>query len=220
MVIYHLLYDLEIIFNKNIGFFSIESWFPIQQAICWSFIFISGFSVNLTKNPLKNSVKVLIGAYLLSLVTWIFVPHIIIKFGVLHLIGFSMAIVSFFKNISKKYSLPMAGLSFIIFFFIWNKGVDIFPFSKALRAYNIYSLGFFGVEFSSSDYFPLLPWFFLFSCGFFVGKYFENRKEALYSININGGLINKIGRYSFEIYLAHQVVLMGVLYALSYFNIL
>lgn len=220
MVLYHLLYDLKFIFNKDLQFFTIDGWYPIQQWICWSFIFLSGFSVVLSKNSFKNGVKIFVAAIILSIVTTLFSPSLSIKFGVLHLIGSSMIIVSFIKRENYKYPLMFGIISFIIFFLIWYFGLERLSFFESFSSYNLFPLGFYSDGFSSSDYFPILPWFFLFLTGFFIGIYHQLQNGFFNKFEFNGGIISLIGRHSLKIYLLHQVVIMGVLYLLRFIDVI
>lgn len=221
MVIYHLLYDLKFVFNRNLEFFTIETWYPFQQFICWSFIFLSGFSTNFSKKVLRNSIKILAGAMVLTLVTTIIMPEFSIKFGVLHLIGTSMLIVSFFKNSKIKRPLLKVFISFGIFLFTWNKNLQTFSFFNKLGDFGfLFPLGFFDENFTSSDYFPLLPWFFLYLSGFYLGYYHENKNRFLINLTISENFLSFIGRNSFIIYMAHQVILMGMLTILNKLGII
>lgn len=57
MVIFHFLYDVYIIYRKNSSWYSqphIHIW---QQAICWTFIFVSGFVWQLAmKNNFRRGI--------------------------------------------------------------------------------------------------------------------------------------------------------------------
>lgn len=221
MIVYHLLYDLKYIFNKDLGFFSIESWYPIQQLICWTFIFLSGFSTTLSRSSLKNGIKVFLGGMALTVVTSIVMPDFSIKFGVLHLIGLSMILTSFFNKGEIKYPFIKGALSFILFFLFWKIGLENLKVFYSLRNNELlFPLGIYSEGFSSSDYFPLIPWFFLFLTGFFIGHQYKSMDNFLLNLNFNGSFISYIGKNSFPIYMAHQVVIMGVLTLLSWISII
>ncbi|MDO5028296.1 MAG: heparan-alpha-glucosaminide N-acetyltransferase domain-containing protein [Bacillota bacterium] len=215
MVIYHLLYDIEFIFSRDLEFFSIPSWYGFQQFTSWSFIFLAGFSHKYSRKPSRNAIKILITALILTLVTRLANPSAYIRFGVLHLIGSAMALVlilELFIYTKKKFQLTYGLLSFVVFFIIWNFGLEVLPFYESLAAKEIfYPLGFIGPGFVSIDYFGLLPWFFLYLSGFFIGSYHKYRNPFLEKIDLKENILGKIGRHSFFIYLAHQPVLLGLL---------
>ena len=71
-------------------------------------------------------------------------------------------------------------------------------------------LGFPTADFYSTDYFPLLPWIFLYLAGYFLyrlEKKYIHRLTALYR---RIPVLDTLGRYSLPIYLTHQPVLYGV----------
>lgn len=215
MVIYHLLYDIEFVFSRDLEFFSIPSWYGFQQFTSWSFIFLAGFSHKYSRKPSKNAIKILIAALLLTDISKLANPHAYIRFGVLHLIGSAMALVILLEQviyIKKNLHLAFGFLSFLVFLLIWNFGLEVLPFYEKLAAREIfYPLGFTGPTFVSIDYFALLPWFFLYLNGFFLGSYHKYKNPFLKKIDIRENILGKIGRYSFFIYLGHQPVLLGIL---------
>ena len=68
-------------------------------------------------------------------------------------------------------------------------------------------LGFPPADFFSTDYFPLVPWAFLFWCGYFLRRLRPEDAGALPRIP---GL-DALGRRSLPLYLLHQPVIYGVL---------
>ena len=69
-------------------------------------------------------------------------------------------------------------------------------------------LGFPAPSFVSSDYFPLLPWLFLFWTGFYLYR-LRPETPAVPDIRLPG--IGAIGRRSLMVYLLHQPVIYGLL---------
>jgi len=75
-------------------------------------------------------------------------------------------------------------------------------------------LGFTERTFFSTDYFSLIPWFFLFLTGFHMHKWFVKREwmEGLIKLPTLGKWWRPVGKHSLIIYMAHQPVIYGVLY--------
>lgn len=208
MIIYHFLYTLVFVFGVELDFFLIASFYPYQQYIAWSFILLSGFSINLSKNILKNGLTVILSALAVTLVTYFFIPKLTIRFGILHFMGFSILIAGLFKSFFKKLnSLIGLVLSFAGFIYIWENGVEVFPFYERLSELNLFFLGFPNESFSSSDYFPILPWIFLFFTGYYIGRINEVYGNVLKKYDINLPIINFFGRHSLAIYLSHQILI-------------
>ena len=76
-------------------------------------------------------------------------------------------------------------------------------------------------DFYSTDYFSLLPWFFLFVTGYFLHKICE--KHHILQCNIlqkKLPFVDFLGKNSLLVYLLHQPVLYGVLEVFAYMGII
>ena len=72
--------------------------------------------------------------------------------------------------------------------------------------------GFPTKAFFSADYFPLLPWIFLFWSGYFLQGIFDRLglMKALSAFRIKP--LEWLGRHSLVIYMLHQPLIYGILY--------
>ena len=73
-------------------------------------------------------------------------------------------------------------------------------------------LGWVYEGFVSTDYFPLLPYFFVYAAGVFAGRLIQERRPAVFYRRHSRPLAF-LGRHSLGIYLVHQPVLYGLLLA-------
>ena len=80
-------------------------------------------------------------------------------------------------------------------------------YQNVLTAY----LGFPPPDFGSSDYFPLIPWCFLFLTGFYLHGLCGKQILAVRWKGI--APLNLIGRHALGIYMLHQPVIYGLLLA-------
>ena len=120
------------------------------------------------------------------------------------LLGSSMVLWHFLGDYLKKCS-PYAGLALFLFTRWWT---GVTPVSVPW----LYPLGFTAPGFYSADYFPLLPWFFLFLMGTALGGWcLENRDSPLLTKSLPPALTWP-GRHSLVIYVLHQPVLYGISY--------
>lgn len=94
---------------------------------------------------------------------------------------------------------------FLLFIITYNvpRG-SLYGIFKDLYDKNLFILGFPGESFTSSDYFPIIPWLFIFIGGYLLGKFIRIKDKSSKS---NDSFLAKIGRHSIEIYLAHQIIL-------------
>lgn len=82
---------------------------------------------------------------------------------------------------------------------------------QALYAsYTTAYLGFMPKSFFSTDYFPLLPWLFLFWAGYFLHHLVGRERLAPLRKSVCPPL-GWMGRHSLVLYLLHQPVILGVL---------
>ncbi|WP_019132316.1 DUF1624 domain-containing protein [Peptoniphilus obesi] len=219
MIFYHLFYDLVYIFNVDIDFYKIEKVWIWQLSIAISFFLISGFSSYLTKKDklLKRGIILSLIGFLFTLATYIFVRDELIIFGVLNGLGISMIFCGLFKDqldrIDYKFSIFIFLILFIVFYNISFGYINLF-FRKIslpdfLYEMNLFFIGFKGKDFYSSDYFPFLPWSFIYLTGFYLGKWLK--EKDFYNICGKENIISKIGRQSLKIYILHQIVIFGAL---------
>lgn len=205
-----------------------------QQSICWTFIFISGYCFLLGHHHIKRSAMCLGGGILITVITGIFVQDQIDIFGVLWLLGISGFItilwdkvyIYLFKN--RKLFAVLGFISCVFLFvlfrnvnegFLGFEGWNLIRLPKELyNGYFMTLLGFMMPGFYSSDYFSIIPWFFLYLAGYYTRRILENSsfEKNVLSLNIKPfGLMNKIGRHSLIIYLLHQVVLFAIFYGIN-----
>ena len=190
MVIYHLLIDLNMY-----GMLSTRVMYGLplnllQGFIAWGFIFVSGFCCTLSENNLKRGFLTLGCALLVTLTTYLFNPEYFVVFGILHFLGCAMIICALYRP-SLVWFDPGWQLvgNLVIFALLFYFKVQI-PFPM-----------------TSSDYFPLLPWLFLFfagrSAGLFCKKYGYPR---FFKFKI--GFLSAAGKRTLLIYMLHQPILM------------
>lgn len=222
MTIYHTMFDVMILSDLNFSVFNIPCY-VFQQTIGWGFIFLSGICRAIGKKHLKRGLTVLLTGALISLVTYIFVPAMAINFGILVLLGSSMIIMIPIEKLLRKDSYaPFAFFISMILFMLFrnapygNLGFEKLVFIKLpdflYQNYFTAYLGFPPDSFSSGDYYPMIPWFFLYMCGYFVWKYFGNKEWIQKYLFIKIPVLSFLGRHSLIVYLLHQPLCYAVVY--------
>ena len=71
-------------------------------------------------------------------------------------------------------------------------------------------LGFPDAGFRSSDYFPMLPWVFLFLCGFELHRIVMPRPALRRLLRTRIPLLSAVGRRTLLVYMLHQPILYGL----------
>lgn len=223
MIIYHTLYSLEFIFNYNLGFNLLTNKITIalQLIIGCLFVFISGVSSGLAKNPLKNGIKLALVSAMITLVTKIFIPSEQIIFGVLHFLSVMMIVVGIWRYGKEKFivkhrinrriipEILLGEILAILFIACYNiRGILSFENGNIITSI----LGFPSKSFYSADYYPIIPWAFLFLSGYNLKKIFNSEKLRNFSILGEGGILSFLGNNSLKIYLVHQPIIIFLIF--------
>ena len=217
MILYHALWDTVYIFGEDIPLFKTQWAYLWQQCICWCFIFLSGFSMNLGRKSYKRGALVFAGGLAVTAVTLIAMPENRIVFGVLTLLGSCMLIMTALGKITEKIK-PSVGFILSMLLLVLtrniNKGflgfetIRLAPLPKAL--YSGYVSTFFGFTadgFYSADYFSLIPWIFLFAAGYFAFHIIKAQGRLKFAQRSISAVVEFIGKQSLWIYLAHQPII-------------
>lgn len=221
MLAYHALYDWVYVFGHTGGWYDI--WSPgchiWQQYICWSFILLSGFSFPLARRPWKNGLLVAGCAVILTVVTVGFMPEESIWFGVLHLNAAAVLLTWLARPLLEKCPAGWGlGLCAILFAltnqlpegYLGFEGLRLCALPDAWYRTNLFWLGLPDLtRFSSADYFPLIPWLFLYGCGYYLAGLWHPRAGLA-----PAGLrpLAFVGRHTLLVYMLHQPVIYVALW--------
>ena len=215
MVAYHFCYDLRYLYGLPLRFMDERSGFCWQQMICWTFILVSGASAALSRRPARRGMAVLGCGMLLTVVTFLIMPGQRIVFGVLHLLGCAMLLTAGLLPLLQRLS-PAAGAAGSFLLFLGTRWISsgllfgVRIFEPGMVSTNLFApLGIYGPGFFSADYFPVIPWYFLFLTGYFLfGVLRAGGAGGLLSRKIP--LLSAAGRHTLPGYLIHQPILMGI----------
>ncbi len=230
MVVYHFLYDIFIVYGVYPPWYNIPPVYAWQQSICWAFIFISGFvwiwggKDNLKRGLLLNAL-----GFIITAATCAAIPAEAIWFGILNFIGCAVLIMIPLSRVLRGID-PIMGLavSFALFMlfkrvqygYIGFGDLDIIRVQMPQALYTSYvltPLGFPFPGFGSSDYFPVLPWFFLYLCGFFFNGVFMRHESWKEKAKYRVPVLSFIGSRSLWVYMLHQPVIMLICIIISGF---
>ena len=223
MIIYHFCYDLTEIFQVSLAWFQgtgIHYW---QQLNCAVFILISGICVHFSRHLLRRGILISLWGGVISVFTAVFIPEEQIILGILSFLGIMMIFCAFLKpllNHTKKeprFFLAVALLGFYIFYSLPQDYLNFFFWQISIPEswHNLGAvsnlLGFKTEQFSSADYFPLLPWSFLFLSGYFIWAIIAKCPPQFLKCRIV--FLSFFGRHSLLVYLLHQPVIYALLSA-------
>lgn len=202
-----------------------------ERSICCTFIFVSGFAFNLGRHQLKNGLMILGISIGITILTVVFLYDARIIFGVLTLIGTSYLLTIGLNRVIGKSiagSRAVAIVGFIIAMLLvigfWNinrgylgiEGIYKIMLPRTLyKGYLMTFLGFQAPGFYSSDYFSILPWYFLYCAGYFFWHIVNGTSFERNILTKGIPYICAMGRKSLIIYLIHPVILFIAIYIIS-----
>lgn len=215
---------LMVLFNYSVtlSYFGLVSippnflyWYVFPRAIASVFIFLSGVVAcasfekrdkNFRKKYFMRGGKLLVFSMLISVFTLIFVPEMAVYFGILHFFAVSSFLLPFFIRYDTLNLI--GGLFITISGFYLQRTEFNFPY--------LLWLGFIPENFSTFDYFPLIPWLGILLLGVYSGKYIIGRTAGIKFENKLAILFMILGKKSLTIYLIHQPVLIILLTAAGF----
>ncbi|WP_018143269.1 DUF1624 domain-containing protein [Alloscardovia criceti] len=190
-----------------------------QQSIGFLFIFLAGFCFSFGSRPLVRGLQLVLWGELISLITYAVMPAEPVRFGVLTLIGLGMLILSLINAWTQKISALGAGLTAVVSLglyaflhdaqtgVIWSLRLSHAWYRNAFTAL----LGFPPDGFIASDYYPLIPFFFVMLAGYMTYRLMSALSVLKFlSMPWHNPVYRAfefLGRHSLLIYLVHQIVL-------------
>lgn len=231
MIIHHTFLDIGDVLSADWGYTVFNKLCTVQPVFWAIFIIISGICTRLSRNTVKRGCIVLGAGLIVTLVTAVIMPKMNmagaeIYFGILSCLGACMIITGLFMPVlekcSTKIGLTVCAILFTLTYSISSGSLlfGLIPLPDALYAANYFMpLGFYNSSFHSADYFPLLPWLFMFLFGSFLGKFAKDGSFPQWTYKRRAKLFAFVGRNSLWFYLAHQVVIYAVLYAFLYITV-
>ena len=220
MIYFHFLYDLNLFGVTNLSLYTGFFLF-LAYGTASIFIILFGISLTIKFNRLKKisqstsfvinflirGIKILILGFIITFITYLYIPNRYVIFGILQFIGLSLIISYPFLKLQK--SNVILGVSLIL--------LGVFLRMFTVKFWWGLPIGFIPTEFSSVDYFPLIPWFGIVLLGIAIGNTLYKDRKRKYRLNDYSKrfpipFLCFLGRNSLIIYFFHQPILFGVIY--------
>ncbi len=216
MIVYHWLLSLYDIFGWQWAGVLFDTFTYVEAFFAGAFVLLSGFMCGLSRSNLRRGAICFGLALLVTLGTMFAAPYlgqIEIFFGILHLLGFSMLFCGAFHFLLKRIN-PWVGFigNAILFFVTYGIPVhqtDLIGIRNLIpAAWNeipwLFPIGITTDSFYSADYFPIVPWMFLFLCGYYLYRFhFVERLERFF-LPSRIPPLSFLGRHALVIYIVHQ----------------
>lgn len=232
MVIYHMLYTAGEFFHFPTFSTLLKLTSPLEPIFAGMFIVICGLSCRLSHNNFLRGIKLAGVALLVTAVTGFIMPALgfegaQIWFGVLHMLSFCILFYAVFAKLLNKvpaqYGILVSLILYLFTRFI-NDRIFGIPYVDAMNIHLpdalydcgwLFPLGFHDASFFSADYFPILPWIFVFLVGVFGGGWLIRVKlpEQAYRSHIRP--LAFLGRHALIVYIVHQPIIFAIFLPLS-----
>lgn len=222
MVAYHLMWDLCYIYGVNMPWFSGDAMRIFQRAIRWTFILLSGFCFPLGSRQWKRGLVILGCSVVITLGSLIAVPETPIFFGVLTLLGSSMLLTVPVHKLTNKWNPYIVLTVAVLLFALTCRLPDgyVLHYAVPRECYANYFTAFLGMPqrgFYSSDYVPLIPWFFAYLMGYGLYGVFAKYNWLKIFKAFRIPPLEFVGRHALLIYMLHQPLVYGLLWVIFYF---
>lgn len=217
VIFVHFRFDLVYFLNLDVTFTPVYTF--IQQYGGAIFVVLSGCCATLGSRSFRRGTVVFSCGMLVTLVTWgmyrlnMATSDVVVKFGVLHLLGVCMMLYPLFR----KRSIAELAAFAVVFLTV--------GYLLAGRTFEIRWLFPFGVlypEFASGDYFPIFPHLGWFLLGSVLGRTVYREKKTLLPGKAQNFVLIRFlrwcGRQSLWIYLLHQPIVYGLIELVAWFR--
>ena len=203
MIAYHTLYDLAMLGAISEVTLRTAPVLAVRLIAMLGFILISGISAGLSGSGIRRGFFVLCAGLGVSIVSAL--AGMPVKFGILQLLGCSMIIYGAARDRIDRLGDALPWLCAVLF----CAGLYAY-FNVRVSVNFLYPLGLRTPDFYSADYYPLVPWLFLFLFGTWLGGYIIKYSQAGLMNRSFPRLLTFAGRHSLAVYLLHQPVIYGV----------
>lgn len=220
MICYHAFFTAGYVFGSAAGVYYFNYFMAAEPFFAGLFMFISGIVCNFSHSNLARGGKLFVLAMGVTLATWLFDPADTVAFGVLHFLAVCMILAGLAKPALDRMNFSWMPLLLCAALYLLTRGVQegflgpcaalSLPLPAALYRTNwLAPLGFHNAAYVSSDYFPMLPWIFVYAAGVWIGKLAKAGKFPAAWYRPHVPQLTWVGRHALILYLVHQPVIVA-----------
>lgn len=213
MIGFHASYDLVYLFGVSLPLFLQplfqDAW---RASISWTFLFLAGWMTSCSRNNAKRSLRYAAAALIIWLATTVAAVDTPVNFGIIYCMAACTGIYALAERQLHRVS-PRVLLVISIIAFILTINIPHATYQLAGFAW----LGFPSAGFASGDYYPLIPFGFMYLAGASAAAAAGIRSDHGYPEWMSRDWcppLTWMGTKSLAIYLIHQPLLLALLNAL------
>lgn len=222
VVAYHLFYDLAFIAERQLPHW-LTPGDPIVETIhtgfLWVLFAVSGICSGYSRNVLRRGAALYVIGFAITIVTSLWLADFVIVFGVLSCFGACMVLTALCEKVLDR--IPWIVLTAVAIMLWWvckdfSDGIlhlGIKDLNMALPDVEyLHPIGIKSSLFSSLDYFPIIPFIFMFWAGRGLYRPIARGNFPKWFYASHCRPIEWIGSHSLLIYAIHQPILLAVVY--------
>ena len=209
MVLFHAAYDAAYLYGFDMPWFQGALFQDIWRAsISWTFLALAGWMTTLTRSNFRRAALYGVAALVVWVATSVASVDTAVSFGILFCMAASTLVFAVARPVLERMN-PLVGTLVFLALFLVTLDVPhhLYPVG------GIAWLGFPGSGFSSGDYYPIIPFTFMYLSGAMAArahaKYAGGEYPSWMYIDACPPL-SAIGRMSLPIYLLHQPLLLVI----------
>ena len=206
---FHACYDLAYLYGWDMPWFTQTVFQDIWRAsISWVFLFIAGWMCTLSRNNAKRAAKYAAAALVVWTATTLVSVDDSVNFGIIFCMAACTAIIAFARPaLDRVPAVWGIAICLILFACTWSIPKAAYPIPYLAW------LGFPGPDFVSGDYYPLIPFFFMYLTGFFAAHAARksSREAPAWAYENPIPALASLGRHALPFYLLHQPIILGIL---------
>ncbi len=226
MIFYHSFIFMYEQYGISFGYEAYHFFKPVQPFFSCAFMWVCGICCRLSHSNLNRGLKLLALALGLNFVSIIVLPKLgfvdtEIRFGILNFLSACILLFALLeKPLSKIHPLLGATICVVLFWIFrdWTNGIislwgDI-SYSLPDEVFELRWLFPFGIEypgFYSADYFPLIPYGFVFFWGTFIGVLVRDGKVPQFAYPQRVPALDWLGKNALLVYIVHLPIVFVIL---------
>lgn len=207
MVAFHASYDLAYLYGISMPWFTVGPFQEIwRSSISWTFLALAGWMTIYSRNNFKRAGVYGLSALTVYIATTVAAVDTPVNFGILFCMAASTLIFALAEPVLKRVPpLPAFIVLLALFALTWQVP------HRAYEVWGLSWLGFPSPTFASGDYYPLVPFTFMYLAGSYAANLFKRHFGTgapawMYACRVSP--LEAIGRHSLLIYLAHQPLIL------------
>lgn len=206
MVAFHTCYDLAYIYGLNMPWFTSSPFQEIWRcSISWVFLLLAGWMTIHSRNNTKRGLQYAIVAIAVWLATTIAAVDTPISFGIIYCMA---ACTLLFSALEKPLETlnPIAVLLISLVTFFLTREIPHVVYPVKFLSW----LGFPSPTFTSGDYYPLIPFFFMYLVGSSMARWFRKAGHTYpnWMFKTHIAPLAIIGKHSLAVYVVHQPIVL------------